>query len=60
MLHVAETVIGTGMMDWDTLLTEAQRAMPNGWLMVEHLPVSMIPLAIANLTAKWNKVKGGK
>ena len=60
VLHVAETVIGTGMMDWHTLLTEAQRTMPNGWLMVEHLPVSMIPLAIANLTAKWNKVKSGK
>ncbi len=52
VVHVAKTVIGTGMMDWDTLLIEAQRAQPDGWLMVEHLPVSMISMAKTNLSER--------
>lgn len=51
-VHVAETVLGTGLMDWDTLLRRAQQNQPNGWLTIEHLPVSMIPLAKANLDQK--------
>lgn len=54
-VHVAETVLGTGLMDWDTLLRRAQQNQPNGWLTIEHLPVSMIPLAKANLD---QKIKG--
>lgn len=52
VIHISETVLGTGMMDWDTLLTEANRNQPDGWLMIEHLPISQIPLAKANLNMK--------
>jgi sugar phosphate isomerase/epimerase len=45
-------VLGTGLMDWDTLLTEASQNQPDGWLMIEHLPVSLIQQAKVNLNAK--------
>ncbi len=50
--HISETVLGTGLMDWDTLLTEASQNQPDGWLMIEHLPVSLIQQANVNLNAK--------
>jgi len=50
--HISETVLGTGLMDWDTLLTEASKNQPDGWLMIEHLPVSLIQQAKINLNAK--------
>ena len=50
--HISETVLGTGLMDWDTLLTEASKNQPDGWLMIEHLPVSLIQQAKVNLAAK--------
>ncbi len=50
--HISETVLGTGLMDWDTLLTEASKNQPDGWLMIEHLPVSLIQQAKVNLNAK--------
>jgi sugar phosphate isomerase/epimerase len=52
VLHIAETVIGTGIMDLDTVLRCAQQVLPNGYLVIEHLPVSLIPLAKRNLTQK--------
>jgi sugar phosphate isomerase/epimerase len=51
-VHVAETVLGTGLMDWHTLLSRARQNQPDGWLTIEHLPVSMIPIAKANLDQK--------
>ncbi len=51
-VHIAETVIGTGMMDWDTVLTCAYSARPDGYVVIEHLPVALIPLAKRNLTQK--------
>lgn len=50
--HISETVLGTGLMDWDTLLMEANKNQPDGWLMIEHLPVSLIQQAKINLNAK--------
>ena len=50
--HISETVLGTGLMDWDTLLSEASQNQPDGWLMIEHLPVSLIQQAKVNLNAK--------
>ncbi|MEO6063248.1 MAG: sugar phosphate isomerase/epimerase family protein [Thermoflexales bacterium] len=50
--HISETVLGTGLMDWATLLTEASKNQANGWLMIEHLPVSLIQQAKVNLNAK--------
>ena len=50
--HISETVLGTGLMDWDTLLTEANANQPAGWLMIEHLPVSLIQQAKVNLNAQ--------
>jgi sugar phosphate isomerase/epimerase len=51
-VHIAETVIGTGMMDFDTVLRRAQQARPDGYVVIEHLPISQIALAKRNLTDK--------
>jgi sugar phosphate isomerase/epimerase len=52
VVHIAETVIGTGIMDLDTVLQRAYGANPNGYVIIEHLPHSLIPLAKRNLTDK--------
>ena len=52
VLHISETVIGTGLMDLGTVLRRAYQASPDGFVIVEHLPISLIPLAKRNLTAK--------
>ena len=52
VLHVAETVIGTGIMDFTTVLRRTQQTRPGGYVVIEHLPVSLIPLAKRNLSAK--------
>lgn len=51
VVHVSETVPGTGMFDLDTVLRRTA-ALPDGWAMVEHLPVSQIALAKRNLTER--------
>jgi sugar phosphate isomerase/epimerase len=52
IVHISETVIGTGIMDLDTVLRRAYQWKPDGYVIIEHLPVSLIPLAKRNLTAK--------
>ncbi len=49
-VHIAETVPGTGMMDLETALLRLQQAQPDGYAVIEHLPVNLIPLAKRNLT----------
>jgi sugar phosphate isomerase/epimerase len=51
-VHIAETVIGTGLMDFDTVLQRAQAAKPDGYVVIEHLPINLIALAKRNLTEK--------
>jgi sugar phosphate isomerase/epimerase len=52
VVHIAETVIGTGLMDFDTILEHVNRVKPDGYVVIEHLPVGLIPLAKQNLTQK--------
>jgi sugar phosphate isomerase/epimerase len=52
VFHVAETVIGTGIMDFATVLQRAYETRPDGYVIIEHLPLSLIPLAKRNLSAK--------
>lgn len=49
-MHVSETVIGTGMMDLETVLKRSYEWNPNGYLVIEHLPIALIPMAKRNLT----------
>ncbi len=56
VVHITETVIGTGIMDLDTVLHRAFAARPDGYVIIEHLPVSLIPLAKRNLTARMNEL----
>ncbi len=50
VVHISETVIGTGQMDFATVLRRVHEVKPDGYVVIEHLPVSMIPLAKRNLT----------
>lgn len=52
VVHITETVIGTGMMDWTTLLNLIHETKPDAYVVIEHLPVGLIPLAKRNLTQK--------
>jgi sugar phosphate isomerase/epimerase len=52
VIHISETVIGTGMMDFETILRRAQAIKPDGYVVIEHLPQNLIPLAKRNLTRK--------
>ncbi len=52
VVHIAETVIGTGLMDFEPILRRAQAANPNGYVVIEHLPQNLIGLAKRNLTEK--------
>ena len=51
-VHISETVIGTGLMDFETILGRVHQAKPDGYVVIEHLPVGLIPLAKQNLTQK--------
>lgn len=51
-VHISETVIGTGMMDFDTVLACVNQVKPDGYVVIEHLPVNLIALAKRNLTEK--------
>ena len=56
VIHISETVVGTGMMDMDTVLRRSYEANPDGYVVIEHLPVDLIPLAKRNLTTKINEL----
>lgn len=52
VVHISETIPGTGMMDLDAVLQRTQALSPDMYAIVEHLPLSQIPLAKRNLTRK--------
>lgn len=52
VVHITETVIGTGLMDFDTILRRVHEVKPDGYVVIEHLPLNIIPLAKRNLTQK--------
>ena len=52
-VHISETVIGTGIMDLDTVLLRSSEVLGDDkFAVIEHLPMSMIPLAKRNLDEK--------
>ncbi|MFN8528102.1 MAG: sugar phosphate isomerase/epimerase family protein [Anaerolineae bacterium] len=52
VVHITETVIGTGLMDFETILNLVHQTKPDAYVVIEHLPVGLIPLAKRNLTQK--------
>lgn len=50
VVHVSETVIGTGELDFTPILERVQAWNPAGYVVIEHLPMALIPLAKRNLT----------
>jgi sugar phosphate isomerase/epimerase len=49
VVHISETIAGTGMMDIDTILQRAEALGPDTWAVVEHLPVSQVGQARRHL-----------
>ena len=52
VVHVSETVPGTGILDLDTVLRRTAALGPDSYAIVEHLPVSQVPLAKRHLTER--------
>jgi sugar phosphate isomerase/epimerase len=52
VVHIAETIPGTGLMDNDTVLQRTAGLGPDMYAVIEHLPVNQIGLAKKNLTAR--------
>ena len=49
VVHIAETIPGTGMLDIDTVLRRTEALGPDTYAVIEHLPVSQIGLAKRHL-----------
>jgi sugar phosphate isomerase/epimerase len=52
IVHISETIPGTGMMDLDTVLRRTAALGPDAYAIVEHLPRPQIALAKRNLTER--------
>ncbi len=52
MVHIAETIPGTGMLDIDTVLRRTEALSPDMYAVVEHLPVGQIGQAKRHLTER--------
>jgi sugar phosphate isomerase/epimerase len=52
VVHIAETVPGTGMLDIDTVLRRTEALSPDMYAVIEHLPLGLIPLAKRHLTER--------
>ncbi|HVU14271.1 MAG TPA: sugar phosphate isomerase/epimerase [Phototrophicaceae bacterium] len=57
VVHIDETVPGRGFMDFDTLLSEFEAYLPEGYAFIEHLPEAQIPEALAFVRGKLNSLK---
>jgi sugar phosphate isomerase/epimerase len=52
VVHISETIPGTGMMDLDTVLRRTAALGNDMYAVIEHLPVGQIGLAKQNLTER--------
>jgi len=52
VVHISETIPGTGMLDIDTVLRRTEALSPDMYAVIEHLPVGQIGLAKKNLTER--------
>ena len=52
VVHIAETIPGTGMLDIDTALRRTEALSPDMYAVVEHLPVNQIAQAKRHLSAR--------
>jgi sugar phosphate isomerase/epimerase len=52
VVHISETIPGTGMLDIDTALRRTAALGPDMYAVIEHLPIGQIGLAKRNLTER--------
>jgi sugar phosphate isomerase/epimerase len=52
VVHIAETIPGTGQLDIDTVLRRTEALSPDMFAVIEHLPVNQIALAKRHLTER--------
>lgn len=52
VVHIAETIPGTGQLDIDTVLRRTEALSPEMYAVIEHLPVNQIAMAVRHLTAR--------
>lgn len=49
VVHISETVPGDGVLDFATFFRRFEALLPGGYGLVEHLPESLVPQAIAHV-----------
>ncbi len=52
VVHIAETIPGSGLLDIDTILRRTEALSPDMYAVIEHLPVNQIAMAKRHLTAR--------
>ena len=52
VIHISETVPGDGVLDFDTFFRRFEALLPDGYAIIEHLPESLVPQAMAFVTHK--------
>ena len=52
VVHISETIPGSGMMDLDTVLTRTAALGPDSYAIVEHLPLAQVAQAKRHLTER--------
>jgi len=52
VVHISETIPGDGVLDFATFFRRFEKLLPGGYGLVEHLPASLVPQAVANVRGK--------
>lgn len=56
VVHISETVPGDGVLDFATFFRRFEELLPDGYGLVEHLPESLVPQAVANVRQTLTKL----
>ena len=56
VVHLSETVPGDGVLDFATFFRRFEELLPDGYGLVEHLPESLVPQAVANVRQTLTKL----
>jgi sugar phosphate isomerase/epimerase len=57
VIHISETIPGDGNFDFDTFFRKFEALLPDGYALIEHLPESQVPQAMAFVTQKLNDLQ---
>ncbi len=56
VLHIEEVVLGSGSLNYELFLTRFETCCPDGYMLIEHLPDDLVPIARAALVEKASQI----